>query len=223
MVESSSQPKTGGLIDHVRDAPAGSDFYLAIDVAALRGLVPIMLGQMHQTMSPEMKEALDGTAAVEVTANLVTHGPVTIDIEANDATAAQQIVKTITDWKQKAMAQPGPGEPPANNTPVDLAMLQYVERLYQRYQPQLNGTKVTFSIAADDPLQPQLFGLVRRLACRFRVYDEGGSDPSNRRDAPANGSGRRYAGRRRDDAGCSTARRFGRRATRGTGGYHSAE
>ena len=38
LIESSgTKPKTGQLLDRVREVPSGSDLYLAVDVASLRG------------------------------------------------------------------------------------------------------------------------------------------------------------------------------------------
>jgi hypothetical protein len=160
MVETSGQPKSGQLLDRVREVPAGSDLYLAVDVASLRGLVPMLMGQAHITMPPEAMQMLESTAALELTLNLVSRGPVSLVIQCNDEAAAQQIEMFLAAAKQNMAAAP-PGEQPAGDNPIAQAMTQFRERISQRFQPQRNGASITFlNITAEDPLQPQLFGMV---------------------------------------------------------------
>ena len=160
MVETSGQPKSGQLLDRVREVPAGSDLYLAVDVASLRGLVPMLLGQVHITMPPEAMPMLESTSALELTLNLVSRGPVSLEIQCNDEAAAQQI-ETFLAAARQSMAAPTPGEQPAGDDPIAQAMTQFRERISQRFQPQRNGASITLlNITAEDPLQPQLFGLV---------------------------------------------------------------
>ncbi len=160
MVETSGQPKSGQLLDRVREVPAGSDLYLAVDVASLRGLVPMLMGQANMTMPPEAMQILESTAALELTLNLVSRGPVSLVIQCNDEAAAQQIEMFLAATKQ-SMAAPPPVEQPAGDDPIAQAMAQFHERISQRFQPQRNGASITcLNIAADDPLQPQLLGMV---------------------------------------------------------------
>lgn len=160
MVETSGQPKSGTLLDRVREVPAGSDLYLAVDVASLRGVVPLMLGQAQITMPPDAKQVLDSAAALELTVNLVTRGPISMVVHCNDEAAAQQIEAFLSAAKQN-FAAASPGEQPAGENPIEQAKAQFRERMYQRFQPQRNGASITcLNIAAEDPVQPQLFGIV---------------------------------------------------------------
>jgi hypothetical protein len=161
LIESSKQQRTGGLLDRVREVPSGSDLYLAVDVASLRGAVQMGMAQAKQTMPPEAKLMLDSVAALELTVNVVSHGPVSLVLHCNDEAAAQQVEMALAAAKQSATAAP-PVEQPGLENPVATARAQFHERMMQRYlQPQRNGVSITcINMAADDPLQQQLVGLV---------------------------------------------------------------
>jgi hypothetical protein len=167
IVPASTQPKSGALIDRVREVPSGSDLYAAIDVASLRGAVPLFMGTMGKSLPPAAQQAvsilqpwLDQTAAMELTVNLVTRGPVAFVLHGNDEAAAQQLETMMTAVTDKVNAAT-PGEQPPEIDPFAQARTQYVERMKQRIRPQRNGTSVTWlRIESDDPLQPQLFGMV---------------------------------------------------------------
>jgi hypothetical protein len=164
MVETSTQPKSGQLLDRVREVPAGSDLYLAIDVATLRGAVPMLMGMSGTPMPPQLKSFLDSAAGIELTCNLVSRGPISLVVQCNDEPTAQQLEMMLAAAKQ-GMTAPAQGEQPAYDDPMAQANMQYVERIYQRFQPQRNGASITLlNIAADDPLQPQVFGIVMGMA-----------------------------------------------------------
>jgi hypothetical protein len=105
-------------------------------------------------------------SAIELTVNLATRGPLSCVVHCNDDAAAQQLETMIDATRQSA--PPGPPEPPgpageqiAVSTPISEAMNQFKERMKQKFQPQRNGASITlFRIEADDPLQPQLLGMV---------------------------------------------------------------
>jgi hypothetical protein len=164
MVDTSSQPKSGQLLDRIREVPAGSDLYLAIDVATLRGAVPMLLGMSGTPMPPQLKSFLDSTAGIELTCNLVSRGPISLVVQCNDDVTAQQLEMMLAAAKQ-GMTAPAQGEQPVYDNPIALANTQYLERIYQRFQPVRNGANITLlNIAADDPLQPQVFGIVMGMA-----------------------------------------------------------
>lgn len=161
MVETSAQPKNGPLLDRIREVPAGSDLYLAADIAPLRGLV-----QMGQAQSPRpipgwFKSFMDSASGLELNVNLVTRGPISLVVQCNDEPTAQQFEMMIAESKQALTAPPPASEQPMPENPIAQAMQQYTERMFQRFQPQRNGTNITLlNITADDPLQAQAFGIV---------------------------------------------------------------
>jgi hypothetical protein len=178
IIPASTEPKTGPLLDRLRDVPAGSDVYAAVNVASLRGLLPIIMGSAGQAIPKEVNALLEGITAAELTLNLATRGPISMVVHCNDEAAAQQLEMFLLAIRQNAVAptpdalrdvrgqplpgaeQPGAGQPGANDW-IKQAMLQYQERMNQRYQPQRNGASVTLvRIEADDPIQPQLLGMV---------------------------------------------------------------
>lgn len=186
IVPASTEPKSGPLMDRVREAAAGSDLYVAVDMAAMRGILPLAMGSAGVTMPPKVKTIIDQTTAAELTLNLVSRGPVSFVLHCADDAAAQQVEQAVNDLRQEQTAaaggtgqrpgpgsEPGPGPgpgpeagpaPPAEmgpQSPLQLAMTQYHERMMQRFQPQRNGTSIVcLNIAADDPLQQQMFGIV---------------------------------------------------------------
>lgn len=184
IVPAASEPKSGALMERLQDAPAGNDLYVAVDMVAMRGIMPLMLGSAGVAISPKAKPILEGTTAAELTLNLVSRGPVSFVFHCTDDAAAQQVEQAVNEYRQQqaiATAGPGPGPgsdpaaPPspeagpgpgpgpsaAPSGPFAQAFAQYQERMMQRFQVQRNGNSVVcLSIAADDPLQQQLFGIV---------------------------------------------------------------
>ena len=68
------------------------------------------------------------------------------------------------------LVTPPPGAQPGMNDQLDQAKSQYLERLCQRIQPQRTGASVTcLHINAQDPIQPQLFGVVVGARWRPRI------------------------------------------------------
>ena len=61
---------TGPILDRVRDVPAGSDLYVAIDVATLRPLIQMAMAQARAQAPPDVQPLLDAPnliAAAELT------------------------------------------------------------------------------------------------------------------------------------------------------------
>ncbi len=174
IVEASTLPKTGPLMEKAQQASAGSDLYLAIDGARARGLLPIVLGMGGVQIPEQAKPLIETIIAAELTLNLVSRGPISLVVHCNDEAAAQQIETVLAEQRQKMMAapetppavseQPTPGPAPAPSPAggkYAQEMQQFKDRLNQRFQPQRAGASITlFQIAADDPLQQQLFGIV---------------------------------------------------------------
>lgn len=160
MVETSAQPKNGPLLDRIREVPAGSDLYLAADIAPLRGLIQMGQAQSPRSVPGWFKSFMESASGLELNVNLVTRGPISLVVQCNDEATAQQIEVRVSELKQKLTA-PLPGEQVGVDNPIEQAHTQYVERIFQRFQPQRNGTSITLlNLTADDPLQSQAFGLV---------------------------------------------------------------
>jgi hypothetical protein len=160
MVETSAQPKNGPLLDRIREVPAGSDLYLAIDIAPLRGLIQMAQAQSPSPVPGWIKLLVDSASGLELNVNLVSRGPISLVVQCNDEATAQQFEMMIAASKQ-ALTAPPASEQPLPENPIAQAMQQYTERMFQRFQPQRNGTSITLlNITADDPLQSQAFGLV---------------------------------------------------------------
>ena len=160
IVPAAGQPKSGGLIDRIRDMPGGNDLFAAVDVARLKGLIQMKAAMSPVPITPESKQLIDAVSALDIKINLVRRGPISIVLHCNDEATAQQLAATI-EAKKPEWAPAIFGPPPSGADPTSQALSQWRERMIQRYQPQQSGADINLvHIEADDPLQPQLFGIV---------------------------------------------------------------
>ncbi len=162
LVPNASQPKTGKLLDMVRDIPAGNDLYLAMDVTALQPLMQKGLAQAQAKMPPQAKQAIEAlktVSAAELTLNLVAAGPISLVVHANDEPAAQQIETFLQEGvKQYQTGAPNPAVP-GSDDPIQQAMARYKERMSKAIMPTRNGAVVTcLHIDAQDQAQRQFVG-----------------------------------------------------------------
>ncbi len=161
-VQGAGQPKSGGILDRVRDMPASDDFIAILDIASLRSnpmvqaMLPMMLA--HAKAPPETKQMIDSISMLEVEANLVSRGPISILLHFNDDAGAQQFQTTLESKKADVTAKLF-GEIPQTGDPISQARGQWRDRLMQKYWPQQSGPDVKFHIDGDDPLQQQLLGM----------------------------------------------------------------
>jgi hypothetical protein len=164
LVESRDQPKTGTLLDRVHSAPAGSDLYVAVDVATLRPFIEMGLGQAKGTgqIPPQAEKFLDIpklVSAVELTFNMSGPRPSSLVLHANDDEAAGQLETLFTQAAGESQDRYG-GEQPQAYDPVSQALAQYKERMAQPFRPQRSGTSITlFQIDGQNPAQQQLVNL----------------------------------------------------------------
>jgi len=162
LLESPSTSQSGPILDRVREVPAGSDFYLAVDVASLRPLIQMGMAQAGANAPPEAKQFLEAPnliTAAELTLNLSGAGPMSLVVHANDETAAQQLESMMLEAKNKYQAS-GASEQPAIDDPVHQAIAQYKERISSPFQPQRNGASITcFYIDGQNPAQQQLMSV----------------------------------------------------------------
>ncbi len=159
LVESMNQPKSGPLVDRIRETPAGNDLYLAVDMAALRPFIQIGLAQVPVKIPPTAKaglELLNVIAAVELTLNVSAPGPTSLVLHCKDETAAIKIEAVIQEVLQKMRSTPDTEQPMGDNV-IAQAMERYWERMRQPITPQRNGTSIScVHIDGQNPAQQQL-------------------------------------------------------------------
>lgn len=168
LVESQGQPKTGAMIERVQAVPAGSDLYLAVDIASLRPFIEMGVAQAQTSgkLPPQAQELLELPklmSAVELSFSITQAGPIQLVLHANDEAAAEKLEATLA-------AASGQGAGPSaeryaagqseGEGPVAMAMSQYVERVSQPFRPQRVGTTVTLmNVDAQNPMHRQLSSL----------------------------------------------------------------
>ena len=159
LIESEGQTKTGPLIDRVRDVPAGSDLYLAVDFSSLRPFIQMGMAGAPATIPANLKPLLEVPnliAVAELTLNISAPGPTSLVLQANDESAAQQLETILQQASTKYQASPE-AQQAAMNDPVAQAMVRYRERISRPFTPQRNGASLTcFHIDGQDPSQQQL-------------------------------------------------------------------
>jgi hypothetical protein len=170
LVETKAQPKSGPVIDRVHAAPAGSDLYVAVDVAALRPLMALGLMQAAQQLPPgtppevqQFFEAPNLISAAELTFNLSASDPMSLVVHANDDASAERLEQLVdtgmklyqSQLKTQMAAQA------ASDDPMAQAMARYMERMSiqwaDAFRPQREGAQLTFfKSEGGDPAKQQL-------------------------------------------------------------------
>jgi hypothetical protein len=163
MVETANQPKSGPMMDRIRDVAAGSDLYLAIDVASLRPYIQMGLAQAQAQgkAPPEAKqyiEMLNQISGAELNLNLSAPGPTSFVVHCNDDAAAQKVESAIQEAIQKYKTPPT--EQPAGDNVIAQAMDRYKDRVLQIVQPQRNGASITcLHVDGQNPAQQQFIAV----------------------------------------------------------------
>lgn len=159
LVETAGQPKSGPMMERLRDVPSGSDLYWAIDLASFRPFIQMGLAQAQAKAPPEAKpymELPNLIAAAELTLNLSAPAPSSFVIHCNDEPAAQKVESLLQEAIQKARSAQQAAQP-AGDDPIGQGMTRYTERMAQPFQPQRNGKSVTcFHLDGQNPGQQQL-------------------------------------------------------------------
>jgi type II secretory pathway pseudopilin PulG len=157
IVEAKDQDKSGPVIDRVLAAPAGSDLYAAVDMAAIRPLMAIGLLQAAQQMPPgtppevqQFFEAPNLISAAELTLNFSTSGPVALVVHANDDAAAEKL-ESMVDTGMKlyqGQLQAQMAAQAASGDSIQQALAQYTERMSGQwastFRPTREGAALTF-------------------------------------------------------------------------------
>jgi hypothetical protein len=168
LVESQGQPKTGPMIERVSAAQAGSDLYLAIDVASLRPYMEMGIAQAKASgrIPPQGEKFLELPkliSAAELTLNLTAAGPMSLVVHAKDDADAQQLETLLAEATTNpaaATTEQYTAGRYATEDPVSQAVTQFVERFSQPFRPQRNGTSVTlFRVEAQSQTHQQLSSL----------------------------------------------------------------
>jgi hypothetical protein len=134
LVDAAGPAANGPILDRLRQAPAGSDLYVAIDVAALRPMMGMYLGLAAGRVPPEAQPLLiipNLISAVELTVNLTGDGPTSLVAHANDEAAADQVLSIINEASRKNQEKVKAllAEQAASADPIEQAYAQYAERV----------------------------------------------------------------------------------------------
>ncbi len=159
LVELSSQPKSGPMMDRIREMPEGSDLFVAVDVASLRPLLSMFLAQVPADAPPaakQLSEVPNLVSAAELTLNVSNPGPMSLVFQCDDDAAAQKLETILHDIKQEANIA-NPTEQPGAHTSTMQAVTRYMDRVLQPFQPQRNGNSITcFRLEKQNPGHQQL-------------------------------------------------------------------
>jgi hypothetical protein len=134
LVGAQGQPLSGALLDRLRAAHAGSDVYVAVDVAALRPMLGMGLAMAGGQVPPDLQPLLGITnliSSAELTVNLTGPGPTSLVVNANDEAAAEQVLSLLNDASQKHLAtlKAQFAEQAASEDPIQRALAAYSERV----------------------------------------------------------------------------------------------
>ena len=196
LVESKDDPKTSTLLDRVHSATAGSDLYVAVDIATLRPFIEIGVAQAKSTgqIPPQAEKFLEVpklVSAAELTLNMSGPRTSSLVLHANDDAAAQQLESLFAEASNQAQGRYG-AEQPQSYDPGSQAMAQYIERMAQPFRPQRVGTSITlFQLDGQNPAHQQLVNL---MVAGLAVAATMPAFQAARDAAQVRGAARSYAG-----------------------------
>jgi hypothetical protein len=157
LVETAGQPKSGPMVERLRSVPAGSDIYVALDLAMIRPFLQMYLMQAPPKQAAEAKklsEMLNLISGIDLTLNVSSSNTSSLVVRCKDETAAQKMEAAIQEVLQKQAQQPG-----ADN-PIVQAGARYWERILP-IQPQREGTNITcFRLDGTNPSQQQFASFI---------------------------------------------------------------
>lgn len=158
LVASAGQPKSGPMMDRLRDVAAGSDLYVSLDVASFRPFLPMLMGGDPSKAPPAAKkpfEMLEQISAAELTLNISHPGPSSFIARCTDDAAAQRLESLVQETKQTAMGGTQ-GEQPGMVSPIQQAAARYRDRLHQMLPMQRDGVNFAFfRVDGQNPAQQQ--------------------------------------------------------------------
>ncbi|HVT26677.1 MAG TPA: hypothetical protein VHE81_01540 [Lacipirellulaceae bacterium] len=169
LVDTASRPKTGPMMDRLHEMQASSDLYIAVDVAALRPMLSMLVPQNPANAPPQAKQLLEAAgliSAIELTVNLSNPGPTSLVLQCNDDASTQKLETMIHGLEQKE-ENANPIVPPGSESPLSQAVKRYMDRLRQPFQPQRNGTSIKFVVDEQSPGQKQLVSSMVVLAASY--------------------------------------------------------
>lgn len=155
LVETSGQPKTGPLIDRIRQQPTRNDLTVVVDIASLRPMVEMWKATASKQLPPDLQpllELVNSVTVVEWTLNLSGAGPTSLVLVANDENAAMQVETALLALRGKIQSTAVEGN--VESDPVAAAWTRYLERQFTPFAPQRQGTEITcFHIDSQSPNQ----------------------------------------------------------------------
>ena len=137
LVNPPANAATGDSATRLASVPAGDDFYVAADIAALRPLIALALMQAKD-VPPELKPLLDMPnliSSVDLSFNLTHDAPSQFIVHANDDASAEKLlaqVKSINEtWQNKFVEQAHAAaeKDPNMQGPIGQAYLKYIDRV----------------------------------------------------------------------------------------------
>ncbi len=165
LVASAGQPKSGPMMDRLRDVAAGSDLYVALDLATLRPFIPMVMGGDPAKAPPAVQKQLEmfnQISAAELTLNISNPGVSSFIARCNDDAAAQKLESLVQEAKQAATATGAPPtEQPGAVSQLSQASGRYRDRLLQLFPMQRDGLNFTFfRVDGQNPAQQQFIAAV---------------------------------------------------------------
>jgi hypothetical protein len=167
LVVTAGQPKTGPMVDRLRDVPSGSDLYAFVDLTSLRPFLGMAMGGGDPAKAPpavkQQLELANQISGLELTLNMSNPGLSSLVAHCNDEAAAQKVEMMIQQMKQSPGASPT--ELPGASSAMDQAKARYRDRLLQMFPMQRDGTKLTlFKVEGQNPGQQQFVSAIAVLA-----------------------------------------------------------
>jgi hypothetical protein len=163
LVASVDQPKSGPMIDRLRESAAGTDVFMSVDVTTLRPVLALITGGDPSKATPPTKQALEmlnQISGAELTLNISNPGPSSLIVRCTDDGAAQKLESLLQEVKQMS---PGATqtEQPGMLSPISQAAARYRDRLSQLFPLQREGANYTvFRVDGQNPGQQQFVAAV---------------------------------------------------------------
>jgi type II secretory pathway pseudopilin PulG len=150
LVENPQKNKSGPLIDRVQKVAAGSDLYVAFDIATTQPF--IQMGLMGEELPAQVKPfaaTIPLLSAAELTVNLSRPAPTELVVHANDAESADRVMSLLKEGVEKAREQLRDDLAPQRESedPIERAFAQYMERISgewaEPFMPMRDGARLT--------------------------------------------------------------------------------
>lgn len=197
LVQAQGQSLSGPMLDRMRQAAAGSDLYVAVDMSAVRpmlaGIMPMIQGQVPPDAQPIL-QLPNLVSNLELTLNLTGDGPTALVAHANDEAAAEQVLTVMREMQEKQRQQLVAQMAGMANSedPVDRALAAYSERVSassaERFMPVREGASLTiFHVDRLDESQKKMLATGIGIAAGIALPAVAGARQAAMRNASTNG------------------------------------